>query len=865
MLFSTHLCLPRATSRPPAHGRPAVVGPRKFLPRLEALEERWAPAVFTVTSLLDSNAAGSGSLRRAITDSNATPGPNQINILTPGTYRLTLGGIRDDNAAGSLTILNNSVSITNQSGGAVVIDGSGLTTHNDVFQIHRTTADAFSVRITAVTIQGGGGGILVFGGSSLRLDDDVIQNNTTLENGGGILAVDSSVQLNGTTVRNNTGDQGGGIFITGRTAALQVFNSLIANNSSLHTGPGGGGICADGISDATISGSEIIGNGAAGSGGGLLSTVVGTLTISSSTFANNHADGGGGGGLNLRHAPAGVGDGTFTITNVTISGNRALFGGGIVDENTQNNLLRNDTIAFNAATQSGGGVFCLPTAGGLTFVNTIVAKNTGGSGPDLDDRSIPFSSSLMDGGHNFIGDNTGGFFSFANGTPNLHGSFVGGLIIISPFDTRLVPLDPLLEPLADNGGGVALPDGSHLLTHPTKANSGNDGVRSRGSGVGLFPFGAQGDDERGFPRPPDGPTDIGASQFQDFDVTVNASAPTGPVHAGSPATFPVTVTNVGPNPAKGVTVTVTLPAGTTVVTASNAFAVSGNKVTIAVPDLAVGADTRLTLTVVPAAPGPFTATAVVSVHDDPNPDNNTSSVSVDALPRLLFDVAVRAGAPAGTLHAGIPATFTFTVTNLGPNPSHGLTVTATLPSGTTVLAASGSFTVRGNVVTFAVPDLAVGASTALTLTVVPAAPGPFTATATATATDDTNPGNNTATASVVVLPPPTSGVGSGDVTALVRIVRLGRRGPQKQPVYRVTNVSGTPIQGPLALVAAGPRSRRKARLLNAGGRSAGRQPFVRLNVGGDNILDPGESAVARLVFAKPFTPRRLTVLAGAFA
>jgi uncharacterized repeat protein (TIGR01451 family) len=823
-----------------------------------------------VTSPLDSNAAGSGSLRRAITDSNATTGPNQINILTPGTYRLTLGGIRDDNTAGSLTIVNNSVSITNQSGGAVVIDGSGLTTHNDVFQIHRTADDAFSVRITGVTIQGGGGGILVFGGSSLRLDDVVIQNNTTTENGGGILAADSSVQLNGTTVRNNTGDQGGGIFITGRTATLQVFNSLIANNASVRTGPGGGGgICADDISDVTITGSQIVGNGAASSGGGLLSTVAGTLTIASSTFANDHADGGGG-GVYLRQAPAGVSDGTFAMTDVTISGNRALFGGGVVNENTRNNLLRNDTIAFNTATQTGGGVLCSRTAGGLTFVNTIVAKNTAGSNPDVDTRGN--IATMIDGTNNFIGDNTGaigdnlpsGTSSFTLGAPNGKGSFVGGLTP-SPVILQLVALDPLLEPLADNGGSVALPDGSHLLTHQNKANSGNNGVRNRGAGVGLFPLGAQGDDEREFPRPFNGPTDIGASQFQDFDVAVNAGAPTGPVRAGSPATFTVTVTNVGPNPAKGVTVTVTLPAGTTVVTASNDFTVSGNKVTSAVPDLAAGADTRLTLTVVPAAPGPLTATAVVSSHDDPNPDNNTSSVSVEVLPRLLFDVAVRASAPAGTVHAGLPATFTVTVTNVGPNPAHGVTVTDTLPAGTTVVAASGSFTVCGNAVTFAVPDLAVGANTTLTLTVLPAAPGPFTATATANATDDTNPANNTATASVQVLPRPTPASGTSDVTALVRIVRLGRRRPGRRLVYRITNVSATPIQGPLALLAHGPRSQSGARLLDARRRTAVRQPFVRIDVGTDNILDPGESAMAQLVFAKPFNPRRLIVLAGAFA
>jgi uncharacterized repeat protein (TIGR01451 family) len=238
----------------------------------------------------------------------------------------------------------------------------------------------------------------------------------------------------------------------------------------------------------------------------------------------------------------------------------------------------------------------------------------------------------------------------------------------------------------------------------------------------------------------------------------------------------------------------------------------------------------------------------------------------------LFDVAVRATAPVGTVHAGLPATFAFTVTNLGPSPSHGDAVTVALPAGTTVVAASSSFTVSGNVVTISVPDLAAGASTTFTLTVAPATPGPFTVTASATVTDDTNPNNNTASVRVVVLPRPISGTGSGDgtalgfadVTGLMRVVRLGRRGPRKRLLYRVTNVSGTPIQGPLALVVTGLRRRQSAKLLNASGRSASRQPLVRLDLGGDNVFDPGESTVVPLVFARPVHPRGLRVLAGAF-
>ena len=44
--------------------------------RLEALEDRLAPATFNVTTLADSATAGSGSLRAAVLASDATAGPN---------------------------------------------------------------------------------------------------------------------------------------------------------------------------------------------------------------------------------------------------------------------------------------------------------------------------------------------------------------------------------------------------------------------------------------------------------------------------------------------------------------------------------------------------------------------------------------------------------------------------------------------------------------------------------------------------------------------------------------------------------------------------------------------------------------------
>jgi hypothetical protein len=82
-------------------------------------------------------------------------------------------------------------------------------------------------------------------------------------------------------------------------------------------------------------------------------------------------------------------------------------------------------------------------------------------------------------------------------------------------------------------------------------------------------------------------------------------------------------------------------------------------------------------------------------------------------------------------------------------------------------------------------------------------------------------------------------------------------------LFLLTNTSGRVLQGPLGLVVAGlPRG---VKLRNAVGFTKGRQKFVQVNVGGDNLFDPGERALVQLVFSQPFLPRRLRLLAGAFA
>src|SRR5262249_23698707 len=99
-------------------------------PEVEALESRFAPAVFNVTSTADILKPPTGvvTLRSTIAAANATPGGNTINLTVPGTYAITLPGTPGevDNKAGEFAIFaaGGDLTIQNTSGGAVTVNGN---------------------------------------------------------------------------------------------------------------------------------------------------------------------------------------------------------------------------------------------------------------------------------------------------------------------------------------------------------------------------------------------------------------------------------------------------------------------------------------------------------------------------------------------------------------------------------------------------------------------------------------------------------------------------------------------------------------------------------------------------------------------
>jgi len=235
------------------------------------------------------------------------------------------------------------------------------------------------------------------------------------------------------------------------------------------------------------------------------------------------------------------------------------------------------------------------------------------------------------------------------------------------------------------------------------------------------------------------------------DIAVFKTGPANGV-AGSNLTYTITVTNSGPNTASNVVVLDQLPVGFTFISTVPATAtVSNNLVSWPALSLASGARSNFVVTAVSAQGGSFTNIAFGTTGTfDPNPTNNNGTSTNSQVPTVvtpLADVAIfKTGstniAPGGTVN------YTITATNSGPSTATNVVVQDTLPATATFQSASGSFSLSGNVVTWAPLTLTNGATTSFTVSVTAPASGSFVNIASGTSgTPDPNPTNNNGTLS----------------------------------------------------------------------------------------------------------------------
>jgi uncharacterized repeat protein (TIGR01451 family) len=174
----------------------------------------------------------------------------------------------------------------------------------------------------------------------------------------------------------------------------------------------------------------------------------------------------------------------------------------------------------------------------------------------------------------------------------------------------------------------------------------------------------------------------------DLAVTKTVDDPTPNV--GDTVNFTVTLTNNGPSDATGVAIQDVLPADVAFVSATPGRGTFDSSTgTWTVGALAIGATTQLTIQATVTGPAAGTNVASVTAADqaDPNLNNNTGTASITPQQADLHLVkTVNQPRP----NVGDVVTFTLNLTNQGPNPATGVTVTDPLPAGLTFQNATPS-------------------------------------------------------------------------------------------------------------------------------------------------------------------------------
>jgi len=388
-----------------------------------------------------------------------------------------------------------------------------------------------------------GGGIFNASGSDPFLNDVVFSGNDAYQ-GGGMYNSNSNPILTNDIFVDNNAEQGGGIF--NEISDPIITNVTLTGNSSTDGGEGGGmynywsspnltgvnfnanfadnsgGGMFNYSSSPTLTGVTFNGNSTYISGGGMFNELS-NPTLHEVLFDANESGGDGGGMYNYSSSP--------NLTGVIFNTNFADNSGGGMYNNLSNPILRQVLFDTNQTGGDGGGMYnlsCNPVLKESTLFNNAALH--GGamanyfSNPTIENSTYSFNHAI-DGGaiynwssspiilYSTIVGNNGGIYNHLGSSPLITGTILWGNVIqIYNNEVTSIPavtfsdiqggysgegninLDPLLQPLADNGG--------FTMTHAL--GTGSPAIDTGSPTTCLLT------DQRGFFRPIDGDDDVGA-------------------------------------------------------------------------------------------------------------------------------------------------------------------------------------------------------------------------------------------------------------------------------------------------------------------------------------------------------------------
>lgn len=382
-----------------------------------------------------------------------------------------------------VTVTMNRLAVNNGKPGTIAVSGGGISLGGGANLVLQQCSFTNNQASTAAS----GGAVSLFRAGYLTVVDSTFAGNSGFDQGGGISVRQSgNVTITGSTFESNVASTAGAVAVTGSVNQVEIDDSAFRNNASQG---GSTAILFKNNGSAILRDSVVSGN--TGVGAAVYGDLADSLEIIDSTISNN--TGGQGGGVFARFSP-------LTITGSTISGNSATAYGagvtakassrqspyGVVIENTtisgnftteptgdfpsalylgrlESGLLRNVTITGNDIQGPGSAALRVYLLDSAVISNTIVANT-----PSAPDCTVAFTTSISIGGDSIIENNSCG------GTPTV--------------------TDPLLLPLADNGG----PTPTHALDIGSPAIDAGDNAACTAT------------DQRGFPRPADGDGDTSA-------------------------------------------------------------------------------------------------------------------------------------------------------------------------------------------------------------------------------------------------------------------------------------------------------------------------------------------------------------------